>query len=283
MRSKPPVSPDVDSDEDLEPAEGAVLSKSLERGLLILAAFGQGSPVLGIADLGRAVNLNRSTTYRYVATLAKLGYVEQDPDTRKYSLGPRVVDLAFSALSSMEMTRVSASYLQSLADETGFSANMAILDGQDILYVDRRKSRRPAGLPIELDLHVGSRIPAYCTSMGKVLLAYRDRVALRALLDRMNLARRGPNTITGREQLMVALAKIRETGIAVDNEEFAPGMRSIAAPVRDRSGTVIAAINVGVHLTAWSAPMAAVSSRLEAPVARTAAEISARLGYRPEG
>jgi IclR family pca regulon transcriptional regulator len=277
------VLPDVESAEDPESAEGVVFSKSLERGLMILATFGQISPVLGIADLARAVSLSRSTTYRYVATLATLGYVAQDPDTRKYSLGPRVIDLAFSALSSMEMTRIAATYLQSMADETGFSADMAIADGPDIVYVDRRKSRRPTGLAVELDLHVGSRIPAYCTSMGKVLLAYRDRGALRALVERMNLARRGPNTITAREQLMAALAKVRETGIAVENEEFAPGVRSVAAPVRDRSGVVIAAISVAVHLTAWSAPIAAVISRLEAPVTRTAAEISARLGYRPEG
>lgn len=279
MRSQP--EPDLGSDEDPESADGAAFSKSLERGLMVLSAFTQGSPVLGVADLARAVNLNRSTTYRYVATLARLGYLEQDPDTRKYSLGPRVVEWGLTALSSLEVTRVAASCLQSLADETGFSASMAILDGPDIVYVDRRKSRRPTGLAVELDLHVGSRIPAYCTSMGKVLLAYCDRTALRALLERTNLARRGPNTITAREQLTAALAKVRETGVAVANEEFAAGVRSIAAPVRDRSGNVIAAINVTVHVTAWSAPVNALAGRFESPLKRTAAEISARLGYRP--
>jgi IclR family transcriptional regulator, pca regulon regulatory protein len=274
---------DSGSGADPESAEGAVFSKSLERGLMILSAFNQGSPVLGIADLARAVNLNRSTTYRYVATLARLGYLRQDPDTHKYSLGRRVEDLGFAALRSMEITRVAAGYLQSLADETGFSASMAILDGPDIVFVDRRKSRRPVGLAVELDLHVGSRIPAYCTSMGKVLLAYRDRAALRALLERMNLSRRGPNTITAREQLMAALSKVRETGIGVDNEEFMPGLRSIAAPVRDYSGAVVSAINVAVNVTAWSAPITAVVSRFEAPLVRTAEEVSARLGYRREG
>jgi IclR family pca regulon transcriptional regulator len=249
---------------------------------MILSAFGKGSPTQGIADLARTVNLNRSTTHRYVATLARLGYVEQDPDTRKYSLGPRAVEWGLTALDSMEMTRVAAACLQSLADETGFPASMAILDGPDIVYVDRRKSRRPTGLAVELNLHVGSRIPAYCTAMGKVLLAHRDRAALRLLLERMNLARRGPNTITAREQLMAALAKVQETGIAISNEEFASGVRSVAAPVRDRSGSVVAAINVAVHVSAWSAPMTAVVGRFEGPLARTAADISARLGYRPE-
>jgi IclR family pca regulon transcriptional regulator len=271
----------ADQLEDNEPGVGA-FSQSLERGLMILSAFSETGPVLGIADLARAVGLNRSTAHRYVATLAKLGYLQQDPDTRKYSLGPRVIDLGFAALSSMEMTRVAAQYLQALADETGYAASMAVLDGPDIVYVDRRRSRRNIGLAVDLNLHVGSRLPAYCTSMGKVLLAHRDPTTLRTLLDRTDLARRGPKTITAREQLMSVLAKVRQTGIAVNDEELAPGLRSIAAPVRDRSGNVVAAINIAVHLTTWTASVEAVTTRLEAPLRRAAADISARLGYRAE-
>jgi IclR family pca regulon transcriptional regulator len=275
-------SPEPEADGPAVVAGGsASFSQSLERGLMILSTFSQAGPVLGIADLARAVNLNRSTTHRYVATLAKLGYLQQDPDTRKYSLGPRVIDLGFAALSSMEMTRVAARHLQALSDETGYAASMAVLDGPDIVYVERRRSRRSAGLVVDLNLHVGSRLPAYCTSMGKVLLAYREPAALRMLLDRTDLARRGPKTITAREQLMTVLAKVRQTGIGINDEELAPGLRSIAAPVRDRSGSVVAAINVAVHLTTWSASVESVTSRLEGPLRHTAAEISTRLGYRP--
>jgi len=259
------------------------LSQSLERGLLILSAFAAGGPMLGIADLARAVDLNRSTTYRYVATLAKVGYVQQDAESRKYSLGPRVIDLGFAALASMEVTRVALRHLQALSDETGYAASMAVLDGQDIVYVERCRSRRTAGLAMDLNLHVGSRLPAYCTSMGKVLLAHRDPAALRALLDRTDLARRGPKTITVREQLTSVLARVRQTGIAISDEELAPGLRSIAAPVRDRTGQVVAAINVAVHLTTWTASLESVVGRLEGPLRRTAAEISSRLGFRPAG
>jgi IclR family pca regulon transcriptional regulator len=256
-------------------------SQSLERGLRILTEFAENGPVLGIAELSRAVDLNRSTTHRYVATLTTLGFLQQDPDTRKYSLGPRVVDLGFAAISSMEITGVAAGYLQVLSDETGCAASMAVLDGADIVYVERRRSRRTAGLAVDLNLHVGSRLPAYCTSMGKVLLAYRDPVALRPLLDRMDLARRGPKTITVREQLVTALAKVRQAGLAVNDEELAPGLRSIAAPVRDRSGQVVAAINVAVHLTTWTTSVESVISRLSGPLLRCAADISHQLGYRP--
>jgi IclR family transcriptional regulator, pca regulon regulatory protein len=267
-----------------EPAEAAVtsqFSQSLERGLTILSSFTENNPVLGIADLARAVGLNKSTTHRYVATLAKLGYVQQDPDTKRYSLGPRVVDLGFAAINSMEITRVAGHHLQALSDETGYTVSMAVLDGPDIVYVDRRRSGRASSFAMGLHLHVGSRLPAYCTSMGKVLLAYRDPAELRALLDRTDLARRGPKTITAREQLMVALARVRHTGIAVNDEELAAGLRSVAAPVRDRSGKVVAAVNIAIHLTVWNASVESVVSRLEGPLRHTVTEISERLGYRP--
>jgi IclR family pca regulon transcriptional regulator len=260
----------------------AGFSQSLERGLQILAVFNELRPVLGIADLARAVDLNKSTTYRYVATLARLDYLQQDPETKKYSLGPRVADLGFAAINSMEITRVAARPLQALADETGHTVSMAVLDGSDIVYVDRRRSSRGAHLGMELNLHVGSRLPAYCTALGKVLLAYRDPATLRVLLDRTDLARRAPKTITAREQLTFALGRIRETGIGLNDEELAPGLRAIAAPVRARSGEVIASVSVVVPLSIATAPMEQLSARLEPPLRRTTNEISARLGYRAE-
>lgn len=265
---------------DEEPPSSTAFSQSLERGLTILSSFTEFRPVLGIADLSRAVSLNKSTTYRYVATLARLGYLQQDPETKKYSLGPRVVDLGFAAINALEINRVAAPYLQSLADETGYTVSMAVLDGTDIVYVERRRSGRAATFAMGLNLHVGSRLPAYCTSMGKVLLAYQEPRALRGLLDRTDFARRGPKTLTNREQLTAALARIRQSGVAVNDEELASGLRSVAAPVRDRTGQVIAAINIAVHLTVWSTSADAVVARLERPLRNTAAEISNRLGYR---
>jgi IclR family transcriptional regulator, pca regulon regulatory protein len=273
-----------DSEDPAKPPKPAAagFSQSLERGLLILSSFSENRPVLGISDLGRAVGLNRSTTYRYVATLAKLGYLQQDPDSRKYSLGPRVVDLGFAAINSMEITRVAGPFLQALSDETGYTVSMAVLDGPDIVYVDRRRSGRAGTFAMGLHLHVGSRLPAYCTSMGKVLLAHQEPAALRDLVDRTDLARRGPKTITAREQLMVALNRVRRTGFALNDEELAPGLRSLSAPVRDRSGAVVAAVNVAVHLTVWNASVESVMSRLEAPLRRATTEISTRLGHRPQ-
>jgi IclR family pca regulon transcriptional regulator len=256
-------------------------SVSLERGLRILSAFTANRSVLGIADLARAVELNKSTTHRYVATLTKLEFIQQDPETKKYFLGPRAADLGFAAIDSMELGKVAGPLLQALADETGYTVNMGLCDGPDVVYVDRRRSGRRSSLAMDLNLHVGSRLPAYCTSMGKVLLAFKDAAALRQILDHTDMARRGPKTITNREQLTAALAKVRQSGVAASDEELAPGLRSFAAPVRDRSGEVVAAVNVAVHLAVAPTAVEALAARIEPPLRRTAAEISRRLGYRP--
>src|ERR671919_1978963 len=132
-------------------------SQSLERGLSILSSFKSARPLLGVSELARDVGFSRSTTHRYVATLAALGYLEQDPATRRYRLGPRVLDLGFSAINSMELREVAAPYLQQLSDEVGFTVNMAILEDTDILYIERCRSSRARQREIDLNLHVGSR------------------------------------------------------------------------------------------------------------------------------
>src|SRR5439155_16582700 len=115
-------------------------SQSLERGLAILSALASGPTLLGVSELARAVDLSRSTAHRYVATLTKLGYLDQDPATRKYRLGPRVLDLGFSAINAMELREISAPHLQRLSDDTSHTVNMAILDGTDIVYIERCRS-----------------------------------------------------------------------------------------------------------------------------------------------
>jgi IclR family pca regulon transcriptional regulator len=224
-------------------------SQSLERGLAILSAFRTGRALLGISELGRELELTRSTTHRYVATLAALGYLRQDAETKKYRLGPRVLDLGFSAINSMELREVAAPHLRDLSDETGFTVNMAILDDLDIVCVERCRSGRRRQREIDLDLHVGSRLPAYCTSLGKVLLAHLPPDEQRTRLQRLTFTRRGPNTLMTRAALAAELRRIREQGFATTNEELAYGLRSIAAPVLARDGTAAAAINLAVHST----------------------------------
>jgi IclR family pca regulon transcriptional regulator len=254
-------------------------SQSLERGLAILSTFKSDRPVLGVSELGREVGLSRSTAHRYVATLAMLGYLEQDPATKKYQLGPRVLDLGFSAIHSMELREISAPHLQQLSDQTGFTVNMAILDGSDIVYIERCRSARAGQREIDLNLHIGSRLPAYCTSMGKILLAFQPRHERDALVETVDLLPRGPNTLTARRALRAELERVRELGLAINNEELAYGLRSIAAPVLSQSGEIVAAINLAVHSSMVS--MEELVERLGDSLRRTAADISARIGHRP--
>lgn len=253
-------------------------AQGLERGLSILTSLAHQRRPLGLVEIARAADLSKSTCHRYVTSLVSLGYLEQDAETRKYQLGPAAIGLGVAAVSSLEITRVAGRVLQALADETNHTVSLAILDGADIVYVDRRRPAR-AGFRIELNVQVGTRLPAYCTSMGKVLLAYRDPASVRSVLDRIELARRGPKSITAREQLTAALAEVQRTGLGINDEELASGLRSLAVPVRDRTGTVVAALGIAVHLSAWNATVDAVVARLEAPLRRAAQEISQRLGY----
>lgn len=252
-------------------------SQSLERGLAILASFSTGRRLIGISELGRELGLTRSTTHRYVATLAELGYLQQDRTTRKYTLGPRVLDLGFTAINSMELRDVAAPHLQRLCDETGHTVNLAILDDVDIVYVERFRASRRSQSEIDLDLHVGSRLPAYCTSMGKVLLAFLPDAERDELLGRISLDRRGPNTLTSKAALLAELRRIRDTGIAVNNEELAYGLRSVAAPVFSAGGEAVAALNLAAHRT--MASLDDLIARFGPVMQRTAAAISGQLGY----
>lgn len=254
-------------------------SQSLERGLSILSSFNSGRRLLGATELGRELSLSRSTTHRYVTTLAALGYLEQDQASKKYRLGPRVIDLGFSAINSMELREVAAPHLQQLSDDTGYTVNMAILDELDIVYVERCRSSRAGQREIDLNLHVGARLPAYCTSLGKVLLAWLPEDERSSRLKRAELARRGPNTLTSIPDLMAELERVRATGLAINNEELAYGLRAIAAPVLTRDGGAAAAINLAVHSSMVS--MEELTARLSTILRNTAAAISLRLGHRP--
>jgi IclR family pca regulon transcriptional regulator len=264
--------------ENGRPRDGSY-SQSLERGLAILSAFQSTRPLLGVSDLSRQVGLSRSTTHRYVATLAALGYLQQDLATKRYRLGPRVLDLGFSAINSMELRQISVPHLQKLSDDTGHTVNLAVLDGVDILYIERCRSSRQGQRDIDLNLHVGSRLPAYCTSMGKVLLAYLEPEELERAVERIQFAQRGPNTLVDRTALLLELERVRADGLAVNNEELAYGLRSIAAPVRAPGGDVVAAINLAVHRSMVS--LEDLLANLGAALKQTAGEISRHMGFGP--
>jgi IclR family pca regulon transcriptional regulator len=254
---------------------GSAFSQSLERGLEVLSSFTPDRPALGISDLGRQLGMTRSTTHRYVATLARLGYLQQDHSTRKYRLGPRVLDLGFSMLGSLELREIAEPHLRWLAEATGHTSNLGIRDDTDVILIDRVRGRPDRYHHLEFSLHVGSRIPAYCSATGKALLAYLPRPDLDRLLNRTDLIQRGPRTLTDKKALLAELDQVRRTGIATNDEELESALRSIASPVRARSGEVVAAVNVAIP---WSpATMTELVSRLGPTVRTTADKIAAQV------
>ncbi|HEY4809921.1 MAG TPA: IclR family transcriptional regulator [Solirubrobacteraceae bacterium] len=252
-------------------------SQSLERGLAILTCFTPQRPVRGIADIADELGMSRSTTHRYMITLLELGYLEQG-GSRKYRLGLRVTDLGMSALNSMSLREYARPDLEELRQETRFTVNLAILDGSEILYVDRVRGLRPGQSKIDFALHVGSRLPASCTALGKLLLAYLPDAEQEALIASLKLAKGGPNAIVSKKALKAELGQISEEGLAVDDEELAAEVQAIAAPVRSSGGEVIAAVGL-VGLRSMITVDELVVS-LSPHLIATAAGISARLGFR---
>jgi IclR family pca regulon transcriptional regulator len=254
-------------------------SQSLERGLAILTCFTPQRPVMGIADIADELGMSRSTTHRYMITLVELGYLEQG-GSRKYRLGLRVTDLGMSALNSMSLREYARPDLEELRQETRFTVNLAILDGSEILYVDRVRGSRPGQSKIDFALHVGSRLPASCTALGKLLLAYLPDAEQEALIASLKLAKGGPNAIASKKALKAELGQISEEGLAADDEELAAGVQAIAAPVRSSGGEVIAAVGL-VGLRSMITVDELVVS-LSPHLIATAARISARLGFRSD-
>ncbi len=252
-------------------------SQSLERGLAILGCFTPQRPVLGIADIADDLGMSRSTTHRYVTTLLALGYLEQGA-SRKYRLGLRVTDLGMSALNSTGLREHAHDYLEELRQRTSYTVNLAVLDGPEILYVDRARSFRRGQSKIDLGLAPGSRLPAYCTAMGKLLLAYLPEDEQRELIPSIKLVKHAPNTITSKKALLSELDDVKDAGFAVNDEELAPELHSIAAPVRNEAREVVAAVNLAAHTSMIS--LSELVDALTPHLISTADRISARLGYR---
>jgi IclR family pca regulon transcriptional regulator len=235
----------------LELGEAARFSSSLVAGLAILDCFSAERPQMGIAALAGQLNMTRSTTHRYAATLVALGYLEQD-HARQYRLASRVADLGLALLDSMTLRRLARDSLRGLRGQTGRTVSMAILDGGQIRYIERLRGWRRGQHGADLDLGLAARQPLHCTAMGKVLLAYLPAARQETVMSSLTLSAQGPNAITSKKKLRLELERVRKAGIAVSDEEQAPGLRSIAAPVLDEHGLALAAVAVAVPSEAFS-------------------------------
>jgi IclR family pca regulon transcriptional regulator len=246
-------------------------SSSLVAGLSILECFSAERPRLGIAALAQELNMSRPTTHRYATTLVALGYLEQD-HSRQYRLAARGADFGLALLNSMALRGLAHEHLRRLRGQTGHTVAMAILDGEDIRYIHWLRGWRLGQHAVNLDIGVGARLPSHCTAMGKALLAYLPEHTRERLIGQLRLVRRGPNSITGKQELRAELERVRLAGVAVNDEELAKSLRTIAAPVLDAQGLAPAAISVSVPCETYSRQD--LLAKLGPAVVATAARIS---------
>ncbi len=251
-------------------------SQSLERGLAILACFAPERPVWGIAELADELGMNPSVIHRYVITLVELGHLMQGA-RRKYSLETGVVDLGLSAMSSMKLEDHAQPFLADLQRRSGFTVALAVLDGPRVQVVDSLRGTRRGQRLIDLD-QSSPWLPVHCTALGKLLLGNLPDAAQRSVISELSLTRRTPQTITSKTALRAELQSVRGESLVAAEEELAPGVYSIAAPVRSESREVVAAVGMDAHASMIA--LADLVDSLGPHLIATADGVSARLGYR---
>lgn len=215
--------------------------QGLERGLAVIRAFSAAAPSLTLSEVARAVGITPATARRILLTLEELGYVRSE--NRRFSLTPRVLALGWAYLSSLDLGELAGPFMDELSAKTRESCSIATLDLPDIVYV----ARVPTSRIMTVALGVGARLPAYPTSMGRVLLAGLPDGALTAYLATLQADPLTDRTLTAPEDLRAAVIQARADGYALVDQELELGLRSIAAPIRDSRGRVIAALNVSAH------------------------------------
>jgi IclR family pca regulon transcriptional regulator len=243
--------------------------QSLERGLSVIRAFDAEHRELGLSEVARATGLTRAAARRFLLTLVDLGYMHFDGS--RFSLRPRVLELGFAYLSSLSLPQVAEPHMEALVAEINESSSVSVLDDLEVVYVARVPTRRI----MSITLAVGTRLPAYATSMGRVLLAALPDAELEERLSRIAIEALTPRTVKDHDQLRAVLEQVRRQGYAVTDQELEQGLRSAAVPIHDASDAVVAALNVSVH--ASRASMAELRARFLPPARAAAAAIDHEL------
>ena len=225
-----------------------------------------------VSELAKRTNLRKSNVHRVLATLVYLGYVEQDPVTYRYQPSLKTFEIGCAIINRNQLLSIVSSFLKKLGEQFGETNNLAVLDKGEVIYIAKAESSEI----LRMDIKVGSRAPAYCTALGKVLLADLDESDIKQFPKGQKFFPYTRRTITSFEELKRNLTKIRDQGYAIDDEELFEGVRCIAAPIRNRDGKAIAAISI-------AGPSIRMNhhrlTQLREPVINTAVEISKKLGY----
>lgn len=258
-----------------EAAQDKYLVPALERGLLLLGQFNHRDRRLSAPELARRLNLPRSTVFRLLMTLESMGFVERTEGGHDYRLGLAVLRLGFEYLASLELTELGTPLLERLRGEIGFSCNLVVRDGRSIVYV--AKSSAPT--PFTSSVHVGTRLPAHATVLGRILLEDLSLEELRELFPEDQLESYSSSTPRTVRQLYEMVQKDRQRGYVLEEAFFEARVSSVAAPVRDSSGRIVAALGATIPSSRFDPERI---DDLVSKVRNTALELSRLLNYSPE-
>lgn len=255
----------------LRPVNARYRIQAIERAVSILNAFSADEHELGVTEIAERLGLHKSTVHRFMVNLTAAGMVERNPRTGRYRLGMRIFELGGLVKQRMNLWDEALPFLESLVRDTGETGHLAVLDGGEAIYIERVEARRALRVPSA----IGRGYPAHATNLGKVLLADLEPERLAEIVRERGLAAYTPQTIVDADALEMELARIRERGYGIDNEEYDEGLRCIGAPVRDHSGRVVAALGIGGPVTRITPARVDDLSTL---VMAAAAGLSRRLG-----
>lgn len=267
--------PQIDTD-NAEAEDGdRYIVPGLVRGLKILCEFSDKTPEMGVAEISRRIGVGRSTAWRLVYTLAHTGFLQKVPGTKKYQLGMKVLDLGFRFLSELDIIEIAKPHLQMLRDQTEASSHLAILDGRDIVYVARHNAKAR----VTSNVGVGTRFPAHATSSGRLLLSSLQTTEIVSLYEGIELDRFTDTTPTTLGDLINLLDQHRKEGYVLSWGAFERNLASIAAPVHDSTGAMVASINISCPITTHSRKH--FETTILEQVLACGETISRSLGYSP--
>ncbi len=248
--------------------------KSLHKTLDIIEVVAERGAV-GIRELSSITGFPPTTIHRITSTLVKRQYLDQNPITKTYALSLRFLELGTRVEEQFDISAIAGPYLQRLRTETEESANLAILDGDEVVYVQQAKSEKSM---LKIFTRLGARAPVYTTGVGKIFMSQWKESKLDSYLQRVDRRAYTPNTLVSRAAIMAELARISTTGFAVDNEEMETGVRCVAALVFDYTGKAVAAVSIS------GAALRITPERIEyfgGKVKQCTEAISTKLGYKP--
>lgn len=246
--------------------------QSVERALDLLEKLVESTEPVSITALSKQLGLHKSTVHRLLSTLRQRGYVTQDVKTNNYQIGLKLFEIGSIVLNKMDLRAKVRPHLESLRQITNETIHLGILDDYQVVYIDKVESSEV----IRMYSRIGKRVPAYCTSLGKILLAYSAKELIENLLLEKPLLRRTEFTITDPELLAEHLAQVKKQGYSIDNQEQELDIRCIAGPIFNYDGQILAAFSISGPTTRMTEDRVAKLSKL---ILKYSKEISASFGY----